>query len=62
MPITLSRETIYSALDVVSDENLTHFDVRCPRCRKTNRISADQLRHAAPQWERNRDEETASSE
>jgi len=59
MPIALSQETIYAALDQIHDESLTHYDVRCPRCRKTNRISADQLKRAAPGWKREREEAAA---
>jgi len=55
MPIALGREAVYAALDVVTDENLSHYDVRCPKCRKTNRISVDQLHRAAPNWTRKRD-------
>ena len=57
MPITLSKDAIYAALDVAIDEDLSHYDVRCPHCRKTNRISVEQLKHAAPGYQRERDEE-----
>jgi len=56
MPIALGRDAIYAALDVVHDENLSHYDIRCPKCRKINRVSRDQLERAAPNWTRNRDE------
>lgn len=56
MPIALSRNAINVALDVVTDENLNHYDVRCPKCRKTNRVSRKQLRRAAPNWKREREE------
>jgi Zn finger protein HypA/HybF involved in hydrogenase expression len=56
MPIAMSRDAIYAALDVVTDENLTHYDVRCPKCRKTNRVSRKQLLRAAPNWTRDREE------
>ena len=57
MPIALRQDTIYAALDLTTDENLNHYDVRCPRCRKTNRVSIDQLKRAAPGWRRDREEE-----
>jgi phage FluMu protein Com len=60
MPISLSQATIYAALDEIHDNDLTHYDVRCPRCRKVNRVSADQLRRAAPNWKRERDAEAAA--
>jgi phage FluMu protein Com len=62
MPIALSREAIFTALDVVTDENLPHYDVRCPKCRKTNRISQKQLRRAAPTWKRDREETPSETE
>ena len=57
MPISLSQEAIFAALDISSDENLNHYDVRCPRCRKTNRVSIDQLKRSAPGWRREREGE-----
>ena len=62
MPIALSRDAIYVALDVVTDEDLTHYDVRCPKCRKTNRVSRKQLHRAAPNWERDREESQPETE
>ena len=56
MPIALSKDTIYAALDYTTDEDLSHYDVRCPRCRKTNRVSIKQLKQAAPGWKRDREE------
>ncbi|HIE56915.1 MAG TPA: hypothetical protein EYP88_01600 [Anaerolineales bacterium] len=58
MPISLNRATIYAALDEIHDGDLAHYDVRCPRCRKMNRVSAKQLRRVAPGWKRDRDEDT----
>jgi phage FluMu protein Com len=57
MPIALSKDVIYAALDQLTDENQSHFDVRCPKCRKTNRVSLQQLQRAAPTWKRDREEE-----
>jgi len=56
MPIALGKEAIYAALDYVTDGELTHYDVRCPKCRKVNRVSVKQLHQAAPNWQRDRDE------
>ncbi len=55
MPIALGRDAIYAALDLVYDEDMTHYDVRCPKCRKTNRVSREQLENAAPGWTRERE-------
>ena len=57
MPIAMSRDAIYAALDQLTDEELSHFDVRCPKCRKVNRVSFKQLQRAAPAWKRDREEE-----
>jgi len=56
MPIMLSRDAILSALDHLHDEDTNRYDVRCPKCRKVNRIPIEQLQHAAPNWTRNREE------
>ena len=59
MPIAMSKDAIYAALDVITDENLSRYDVRCPKCRKVNRVSRKQLLRAAPHWKRDRDEAQA---
>lgn len=51
MPITISRAQVEEALNIMHEEDLVHYDFRCPKCRKTNRVSKDQLLHAAPGWE-----------
>jgi phage FluMu protein Com len=61
MPIALGRDAIFAALDIVTDEDLTHYDVRCPKCRKTNRVSQKQLLKGAPTWKRDREEEVAKT-
>jgi hypothetical protein len=33
------------------EEDLVHYDFRCPKCKKANRVSQEQLLHAAPGWE-----------
>jgi len=55
-PFSLSKDTIYAALDKVAAENLTHYDVPCPHCRRVNRVSPKELRRAAPNWEESTDE------
>ena len=62
MPISLGRDAVNGALDYVTDEDLTHYDVRCPKCRKVNRISVKQLHQAAPTWKRERDEPAAAED
>jgi len=48
MPISLGREAVIDALEMVEKEDLSHFDVRCPKCRTTNRIARKQLERAMP--------------
>jgi len=62
MPISMGRDAMFTALDIITDEDLTHYDVRCPRCRKTNRVSLKQLLKAAPAWRRDREDATPKAE
>jgi len=48
MPISLGREAVKDAMEMVEKEDLSHFDVRCPKCRTTNRIARKQLERAMP--------------
>ena len=50
MPISIGRQTVENALNIVHENNLVHFDFRCPKCKKTNKVSKKQLLHAAPAW------------
>ncbi len=50
MPFSLNKATVHGALDQVYTEDLSHFNAVCPRCRKANRISKQQLQRAAPDW------------
>lgn len=52
IPFSLSREAIHSALDLMDEQNMKHYDVRCPQCRKVNRIALQRLQRAAPDWEK----------
>jgi Zn finger protein HypA/HybF involved in hydrogenase expression len=52
MSIPLDRDFIYEALDYIEEEKLSHYDVRCPKCRTTNRVSKKQLRRAVPRGKR----------
>ena len=59
MGIRVEFEHINHGLkDVVTDENLSHYDVHCPKCRKMNRVSKKQLLRAAPTWKRDREEKS----
>ena len=45
---SLKRDEIKFALEALEEAKGSHYDVRCPRCRHTNRVSLEQLRKAAP--------------
>ena len=51
MPISVSQAMVHQALNIMQEDDLVHFDFRCPRCRKANRVSREQLLHFAPGWE-----------
>ena len=48
MPISLGREAVSDAMVTVEKDNLSHYDVRCPKCRTTNRVSRKQIERAMP--------------
>ena len=50
MPFTIGREIVDQALNTMQDENLVHFDFRCPSCKKNNKVTQRQLLRAAPGW------------
>ena len=49
-PFSLNKEAVFNALDIITADNHNHFNAHCPRCRKANRISREQLLRAAPGW------------
>jgi outer membrane biosynthesis protein TonB len=51
MPISIGRHMVHQALQIVHEDDLVHFDFRCTKCKKANRISKEQLLHSAPGWE-----------
>ena len=48
MPIALGPDVVAEALEQVKKDDLAHYDVRCPKCRTTNRVSKKQLSRLAP--------------
>jgi phage FluMu protein Com len=59
-PFALSNAAVYSALNTLSKENLGHYNAQCPHCRRVNRVSQEELLHAAPDWKPEEAEETPS--
>jgi hypothetical protein len=44
----LTREELDFAAEAIRSGAASHYDARCPRCRSVNKVSADQIRRAAP--------------
>ena len=49
-PFAINKDTIRAALDILHEEDLNHYNAQCPRCRKVNRVSVEQLKRAVPDW------------
>lgn len=47
----LKKEEIVFAIEALEESGGTHYDVRCQRCRHTNKISLEQLKKFAPRVE-----------
>ena len=59
-PFALGREAVHQALDSLSESGLGHYDAQCPHCRRVNRVSKQELQHAAPDWKEETSEEHAA--
>ena len=49
-PFTVGRAFVHQSLNIMEEDQLVHFDFRCPKCKKATRVSREQLLHAAPGW------------
>ena len=49
-PFTIGRDIVHNSLNIMQEDDLVHIDFRCPKCKKTNRVSNEKLLHAAPNW------------
>lgn len=49
-PLNISRKQAEAALDMLEAEGLEYYEVRCPKCRKMNKIPREVLMRAAPHW------------
>jgi hypothetical protein len=61
-PFAISRDAVRAALDQIHEQGLSHYNAQCPRCRKVNRISPEQLQRAAPDWVPPEEQEPAAEE
>jgi phage FluMu protein Com len=50
-PFALSTLFVHVARDMMSDEKLQLYNAQCPHCRRVNRISFEELKRSAPDWE-----------
>ena len=44
----INKDEIAFALAALEGSQGNHYDVRCPRCRHSNRVALEQLRRAVP--------------
>ncbi|MEK6588892.1 MAG: hypothetical protein AABY97_08645 [Chloroflexota bacterium] len=44
----INKDEIAFALEALESSQGNHYDVRCPRCRHSNRVALEQLRRVAP--------------
>jgi phage FluMu protein Com len=58
----LKKEEIAFAVEALEQSGGAHYDVRCQRCRHTNKISLEQLKKFAPRVEESEEEIEASKE
>ena len=50
-PFAIGKETVHAALDAIYTDDLIHYNVQCPHCRRANRLSPKELKRAAPDWQ-----------
>lgn len=61
-PYAMNKQSIHEALNIVTSEDLNHYNVYCPHCRRANRISIDELHRWAPDWDPKDTTETPTDE
>lgn len=61
-PYALNKDMIHMALDQLHSENQNHYNAPCPHCRRTNRVSLQELERAAPGWTPSEDQNLPNSE
>jgi len=49
-PFALNKDAVHAALDAITAEGLGHYNVHCPHCGRTNRVSRQELQRSAPDW------------
>jgi phage FluMu protein Com len=44
----ISKEEIAAALEALQASGGTHYDAHCPRCKRANKVSLEQLKRSLP--------------
>lgn len=52
----LKREELAFAVEALEESGGSHYDVRCQRCRQTNKVSLEQLKKFSPRVEQSVEE------
>jgi phage FluMu protein Com len=47
----VSREVMLIGLQTMEAENLAHYEIYCPKCRRANRVERKKLERANPNWQ-----------
>ena len=50
-PFTLSRAEMLSAIVLMNEKGMNHYDGHCPRCRRANSISRQRMELFFPNWQ-----------
>jgi hypothetical protein len=49
-PFTLARAEMLSAIVIMNEKSMNHYDAHCPRCRRANSISRQRMELFLPNW------------
>jgi hypothetical protein len=47
----VSRDVMLVGLQTMEAENLSHYEIYCPKCRRANRVERKKLELANPNWQ-----------
>ena len=56
----ITKDEIEFALEALEESHGDHYNAHCPRCKRSNKVSIEQLRRAAPRRAAEDEEEKAS--
>jgi len=61
-PFAMNKEAVHFALDTMTASGLGHYNATCPHCRRSNRVSKDELIRAAPDWSPEKSQEESAAD